>query len=134
VNKKAVLSVVVLFVVAMLLGFVVHGVLLAGDYGQLPNLMRTKEEAGAHFPYMIAAHVLMAVGLTWVYRRGREDRPWLGQGVRFGLAVAVMATIPMYLVYHAVCPFPMSLVAKQIAFDTVAAVLLGITAAAVNRD
>ena len=133
-SKRALLSVVALFVVAMALGFVVHGLLLASDYGQLPNLMRTQAEAGAHFPFMILAHVLMAIGLTWIYRRGREDKPWLGQGVRFGLGVAVMATIPMYLIYHAVCPFPLSLVAKQIAFDTAAAVLLGITAAAVNRD
>ena len=54
--------------------------------------------------------------------------------MRFGLAIAVLATIPGYLIYFAVQPLPMSLVVKQIVFDTVAMVILGIVAAAVNRD
>jgi hypothetical protein len=65
---------------------------------------------------------------------GREDKPWLGQGLRFGLAVVVLMTIPTYLIYLAVQPMPEALVAKQIAFDTIAMVVLGIVAAAVNRD
>jgi hypothetical protein len=133
-NKKFVISSVALFVVSMIFGFVVHGLLLAGDYGQLPTLMRTQEDAGAHFHFMIVAHLLMAIGLTWLYRQGREDKPWMGQGLRFGAAIAVAMTIPIYLIYHAVMPFPLTLVTKQIAFDTVAMLIVGLVAAAINRD
>jgi hypothetical protein len=83
---------------------------------------------------MLAAHVLAAIGLTWIYRAGRNSRPWLGQGVRFGLAVAVLTTIPTYLIYFAVQPMPSDLVAKQIVFDCIAMVLMGILTAALNRD
>lgn len=134
-NKKFVISVVVLFVASMLLGFVVHGWLLAADYTRLQGtLFRTPADSQAHFQYMLAAHLFMAIGLTWIYRAGRDARPWLGQGLRFGLAVAVLTTIPTYLIYFAVQPTPSDLVAQQIVFDCISMVILGILTAALNRD
>jgi drug/metabolite transporter (DMT)-like permease len=134
-NKSFVWSVVAVFVASMILGFVVHAVLLAGEYAKLvPNLFRGEQDQGAHFVYMIIAHVIMAIGITWVYRMGRENKPWLAQGVRFGIAIALLSTIPTYLIYFAVQPLPSDLVAMQIVCDTIAMVILGIVAAAVNRD
>jgi hypothetical protein len=65
---------------------------------------------------------------------GREAKPFLGQGVRFGLAVAVVGVIPTYLIYYAVQPMPGNVVAKQIVFDTIAMVLMGIVCAWINQD
>ena len=132
-NKKFVISVVVLFVASMVFGIVVHGMLLGADYEKLQGLFRSPADHQAYFPYMLAAHVLAAVGLTWIYRAGRDSRPWLGQGVRFGLALVVMVTIPNYLIYFAVEQLPSDLVAKQIALVAVAMVVIGIVAAALNR-
>ncbi len=131
--KKFILSVVVLFVVTMLIGITVHAVLLKGDYAALPSLMRPEAEAGQYMGYMIAADLLIAIGFTWIFLRGRENKPWLGQGIRFGLAVAVMSTIPIYLIYHAVSPFPLDLVIKQIVYDSIGMVCMGITVAAINK-
>jgi hypothetical protein len=133
-NMRFLVSVVVLFVVSMVLDFVVHGVLLNGDYAKLPNLFRTEQDAQAHFGWMLVAHALIAIGFTWMYRAGRGDRPWLGQGVRFGLAVAVLTTIPTCFIYYAVQPMPFDTVVKQAVFSTIAVVLMGIVAAAMNRD
>ena len=134
-NKNFVWSVVAVFVTSMILGFVVHGVLLHGEYAKLvPNVFRGEADAQAHFGYMIIAHVIMAIGVTWVYRMGRENKPWFAQGVRFGIAVALLSTIPLYLIYFAVQPLPSDLVALQIAYDTIAMVILGVVTAAVNRD
>jgi uncharacterized protein DUF1761 len=133
-NRQFAISVVVLFVVSMLLGFVVHGFLLAGDYAKLvPNVFRSPQNAEGYFVFMLLAHVFMAVGLTWIYRQGRTDRPWPGQGLRFGLAVAVLMTVPTYLIYFAVQPLPSDLVAQQIVYDTIAMVILGLVTAALNR-
>jgi drug/metabolite transporter (DMT)-like permease len=134
-NKTFAVSVVVMFVMSMILGFVVHAVLLHEQYAALtPQMFRGESDGMAHFPYMIAAHVFIAIGFTWVYRQGRENKPFLGQGVRFGLAVAVLTTIPTYLIYFAVQPMPSDLVAQQVVLDTIAMVIMGITVAAVNRD
>src|SRR5947209_3100203 len=118
-NKRFMLSVVALFVASMIAGFVVHGMLLGADYAKLTgSLFRPEQEAQQYFGWMLGAHVLIAIGFTWIYRQGRSDRPWLGQGVRFGLAVAVMSIVPGYLIYYAVQPTPGALVVKQVIFDT----------------
>lgn len=132
-NLRFIISVVVLFVWTMIVGMVVHGFLLGTDYAALPDLYRAEEGQMAHFPYMLLAHVIMAVGITWLYRMGHEDKPWLGQGVRFGIALALVMTVPIYLIYFAVQPIPAALAGKQIAFDSVAVVLTGIVAAFVNK-
>ncbi len=135
-NKQFWISVAVMFVLAMALGFGVHGVLLHQDYDPLAQagVFRTPEAAQQYFPFMLLAHLLFAVGFTWIYRQGVDaGKPFLGQGVRFGLGVAVLATIPTYLIYYVVTPLPAVLVVKQIVFDTIAIVLMGVAVAALNQ-
>lgn len=133
-NLRFLISVVVLFVLSMGLGFVVHGTLLSDQYAQLPNLYRSMEDSQNYFGYMIAAHVLIAIGLTWIYRMGHEaDKPWFIQGVKFGVAVAVLSTIPLYLIYYAVQNAPQSLMIGQIAYDVPAVIILGIVTALINK-
>ena len=132
-NKKLVISAVAVFVVAMILGFVIHGGLLHKEYAQVPTLMRSEEAAMKLFGIMVLAHAIYAFGFSWIYIRGREAKPWLGQGVRFGLAVALVAVVPIYLIYYVVMPFPSDLVAQQIVFDTIGTVILGVVVAWINR-
>jgi len=133
-SRQFVISVVALFVVSMALGFVVHGLMLGEEYAKLvTGMFRTPKDQEAHFGYMIAAHVVMAIGITWVYRMGRDARAWPAQGVRFGIAMALLVTIPTYLIYFAVQPMPSDLVAKQVVLDSIAWVILGVAAAALNR-
>lgn len=131
---KFALSVVIMFVVSMAFGFLIHAVLLGPEYAKLtPTLFRAEADAQKYFPMMLLAHVFIAIGFTWIYRMGREDKPWLGQGLRFGLAVVVLMTIPTYLIYLAVQPMPEALAIKQIAYDTVAMLVMGVVVALVNR-
>jgi hypothetical protein len=128
------ISVVVMFILALVIGFVVHGMLLHGDYTALPNLMRPEAEAQHYFGWMILAHVLIGFGITWVYRQGHDPaKPYLGQGLRFGAALAVLITVPTYLIYYAVQPWPGATVGKQIAFDVIGMLIMGVVVAALNR-
>ena len=133
-NAKFVVSSLVIAVMSLVLGFIVHGWLLEPDYKALAALFRTESEQMSFFGFMIAAHIFIGVGFTWIYRMGREAKPFLGQGVRFGLAIAVLTIIPTYLIYYAVQPMPGNLVAKQIVFGTMAMVLMGIACAWINQD
>ena len=132
-NRKLVISVVVVFIVSLAFGFLIHGTILHSEYAKLPNLIRSEEAAQKLFGLMFVANLLFAIGFSWIYLRGREAKPWLGQGVRFGIAVAVLSTIPTYLINYIVMPFPSDLVAQQMAFDTIALVVLGIIVAWLNR-
>jgi hypothetical protein len=128
-----VLSVAALSVLSLLIGFVVHAMLLGPEYAQLPSLFRPPQDAQNYFGVMLLAHVSIGAGITWVYRQGREAKPFLAQGIRFGLALVVLITIPTYLIYFAVQPMPAGLVAKQIVFDALGMVLMGIAVAWINQ-
>ena len=132
-NRRFLIAWVVIFVAWMAGSYAVHGVLLHADYAKLQGLFRTEAEAQQHFPFMILAHVIMAGALVWIYSRGAEAKPWLGQGLRFGLAVAALAVIPMYLIYYVVQPMPGALAARQIVFDTILVVILGAIVAFLYR-
>ena len=133
-NKQCLISIVVLFIASMTFDFCIHGVLLNSDYAAQPALMRTEADAQRHMPAMLVAHLLIAIGVTAIYRRGREaGKDWLGQGVRFGLWFAVAVCVPGFLIYYAVQPMGLSLALKQIIFGSIGSVLLGMVAAAMNK-
>lgn len=125
---------VVVFVVWMAGSFVVHGTLLHADYAGLSNLFRTEADAQGYFPLMILAHVVMAGAFVWIYARGVESKPWLAQGIRFGIAVALLTVVPMYTIYYVVQPMPGALAVKQMTYDGVLIVILGAIAAFLNRQ
>ena len=133
-DKRFFISWVILFVLWMLGSFVVHGLLLHDDYARLPNLFRAEADAQKYLPLMLLAHVILAGAFTWIYSRGVEATPWLPQGVRFGVAVALLTVVPTYLIYYVVQPMPGMHVAKQIVFDGVLIVLLGIAVAFLYRQ
>ena len=133
-NRRFFIGWVVVFVAWMMGSFVVHGVLLNEDYGKLPGLFRPEAESQRYFPLMLLAHVIMAGALVWIYARGVEVKSWLAQGVRFGMAVSLLAVVPTYTIYYVVQPMPGLLVAKQIVFDAILVVLLGVIVAFLYRQ
>jgi hypothetical protein len=135
-DKKFWITFVVIFVLAMALGFVTHGLLLAGDYAAItPDVMRPLEEQEAKFMFQLLAHVFIAFGFTWIYREGHTPgKSWTTQGICFGLAFAFAANIPFFLIYHAVANFPLLLSLKQCVFDGLSVIVLGLAAAFVNKS
>jgi hypothetical protein len=132
-GKQFWISGVVLSIAALLGGFVVHGLLLGADYMALPEVYRGEAESQGYFHWMLLAHVFIGFAMTWVYRQGRTADAPLGQGIRFGVALACLSTIPWYLIYLAVLRIPTELAVKQIAFDVPVVVLLGVLLAYLNR-
>ena len=133
-NKKFVIAWAVLFVAWFLGSFVVHGVLLHSDYMQLTNLFRTERDEQNHFPLMILAHIFLSGAFVWIYARGAEPKPWMAQGIRFGVAVALLTVVPTYTIYFVVQPMPVDVVIKQIVYDGLLMVLLGTIVAWLYRD
>jgi hypothetical protein len=131
-NRKYIISAVVMFVMAWALSFVVHGLLLGSDYAVTPG-MRPPEEAQKIIYFIILAQAIFGAAFAWVYLQGKEDKPWLAQGVRFGIAVACLTVIPTYLIYHVVTPVPLVLAIKQIVLDTIRVLLMGIVLAWINK-
>src|ERR1700730_5238298 len=133
-NKRFFIAWVALFIAWMAGSFVVHGVLLHDDYARLTNLFRPEAEAQHYFPLMILAHVILSGALVWMYSRGVEALPWLPQGIRFGLAVALLTIVPTYTIYYVVQPMPGMTVVKQVVFDGALMLILGVIVAFMYRQ
>ena len=132
-KKQFLATWVVVFILWMVGSFIIHGTLLRADYAALTSLFRPDTDAQHYLPLMIFAHAVLAGAFTWIYGRGHENKPWLPQGLRFGLAVALLTAIPTYLIYYVVQPMPGVTVAKQVVFDSILLLVLGAAAAFMNR-
>ena len=131
-GRKCIISAVVMFVMSWALSFLVHGVLLGGDYAVTPG-MRPPAEAQQIIYWLILAQAIFGAAFAWVYFQGKEDKPWLAQGLRFGIAIACLTVIPTYLIYHVVTPVTLVVAIKQIVLDTVRLLLMGVVLAWINR-
>jgi hypothetical protein len=133
-NKKFIIAWIVIFVAWFAGSFIVHGVLLHDDYMKLQNLFRPEADAQQFFPLMILAHVILAGAFVWIYSRGVEAKPWLPQGLRFGVAIALLAIVPTYMIYYVVQPMPGMLAVKQTVFDGILMLILGMIVAFVYKE
>ena len=116
------------------LGFVIHGLLMTGDYMNYKHLFRTEEEAMGNMGLMTLAHVIMGFAFAWIYSKG-VDRggSWLGQGLRFGIAATFLVTVPWYMIHYSVEPWGRRVVAKQAVFDGIAMVIVAIVTAYIYK-
>lgn len=130
-KSRVLLAIVVIFVLSCVFGKVIHGMLLQADYASVASLYRS--QADTHFVLIFAGYLAFAIGSVWMYAHGVEDKPWVGQGVRFGVAVWLVVAVPSFLIAYAVQPLPESLLWKQLAFEFVNKIVLGIVTAAIVR-
>ena len=132
-DRKFIISFVVMLVMLWFGGYFVHGVLLYNNYAAYPALMRPQESFHTLWPFMLLARICQAFAFTRIYVKGKEVKPWLPQGIRYGILVALLLTIPVYLIYYVVMPYAITLTIKQIVFDGALIVLMGIVVAWINR-
>jgi hypothetical protein len=117
------------FVTSFVLSFIAHGVMLAPEYTALPGVYRGPQLRPGLFSLLLLAMLIMSAAMATLYRYGAEDKPFLGQGVRFGLMAAGLSVIPCYLIGYVVTNIPATLAIKQIVFETIIVVAMGIVVA-----
>jgi hypothetical protein len=102
--KRLVLTIIVIFIFANFLGYFTHAIWLRPDYMLVANLYRP--EGQEKLLWIILAYLSFAIGSVWLYAHGVEDKPWLGQGVRFGIAMWLVLAVPSFFIAYAVQPVP----------------------------
>ena len=128
-DTKFVLATASAFAASFVLSFFFHGVMLAADYTALPAVYRGPQFRPGLFSLIILAQLMMAAAMVAIYRYGREQRPFLGQGIRFGLLAAALSVIPCYMVGYAVTNIPGALAVKQIVSETIIVVAMAVVVA-----
>lgn len=111
---------------ALVLGLLVHGLLLRGDYIAHAGLYRSQADASARFGWILLAYALIGLSMTWLYYRLHDSvEVRLQQGLAFGLAIGLVSFVPWHLLVHVAQPLPLSMMLRQSVLDLAAAGLLG---------
>src|SRR5580704_3409040 len=99
------------------LGFVGHQLLLGRDYASIEPIMRDRADMQAHMPFALVNCLIFSAAFVWIYSHLRSAGAWLGQGIRFGLAIWAVAYVLLYLTNYVIEPWPGSFVAKILAWE-----------------
>jgi hypothetical protein len=89
------------FVVDVIYGFVVYGMLLQGQISQYPAIYRPPEDM-SYMPYLMLGILIGTFTATYIYAKGYEGGPGAIEGARFGACVGVFVGGYIGLVNYAV--------------------------------
>ena len=133
-SKRMILAVVLVFVVLVVAGFLIHAVWLGSTYQALRDAgfsFRSPDAFQRRIWLIWLSDLLYAILFVWVYVRGREETPWVGQGLRYGVLMTLFTIVPSALNDYTVYSLPHILVVKWMAAGGAVLVILGLLVAAI---
>jgi len=126
---RLILTIIVVFAASTFTGFFIHGIWLKQDYLPAASLYRPDDQI--KLPFIFLAYLSFSIGAVLVYARGVENKPVIGQGLRFGLLIFLILAVPSFFINYAVQPIPAILLSKQLIAELVNKLVLGIITALV---
>ena len=131
---KFLLRTVVVAVTMFALGYVGHQLLLGRDYVAIEPIMRNKPDMMTHMPFALISSLSFSAAFVWIYSHGQSTKPWIGQGLRFGVAIWAISAVPLYLTNYTIEPWPGMFVTKILAWEFVAMATLGLVIAGLAKN
>ncbi len=134
--KRLVGAIVAGFLILFVAGFLVHGVWLAKTYHAMTAegfSFRTQEALQHRLWIVWLSNLLYSILFAWVYVRGMEPKPWAGQGIRFGILMALFTVVPASLNEYVAYNLPHMLVVEWIAAGLVTLIAMGLAVAVILR-
>jgi hypothetical protein len=110
---------------SLILGFLGHQLLLGHDYVSIEPIMRSSADMQAHMPFAVINYVAFAAAFVWIYSHTNHVKHWFLEGLQFGVAVWAVRSVPLYLTNYVIHPWPALLVAKTLAWELIATIVLG---------
>ena len=129
-NKKLWVTFVVVFIVYFILDWLVNGVLLNSTYmaEAVAKIMRPEAEIYSNMWMIVISDLVYTFFFTFIFSKGFENKGWM-EGLRFGLYVGLMVSLPMAYITYAVQPIPYSLALQWFIYGTLSNIIIGIVAA-----
>src|ERR1700716_2791335 len=94
---RLILTIIVVFIVANFLGYFAHAIWLKADYLAVKDLYR--QPGQEKMVWIVLGYISFAIGSVLVYARGVEyDKPLIGQGVRFGVLMWLILSVPSFFI------------------------------------
>jgi hypothetical protein len=127
--KKTIGAILIGFLVQIVGLISIHSVWLKQDYLLTAPVWRAPEAQMARIRAMLLGTLIYAAGAVLIYIRGVEPKPWMGQGVRFGILMALVTVVYSSLSGWVIMPVPHMLVVKWIAGESVLCLVFGVVVA-----
>ena len=127
--KKTAIAVVAGYVLQMGGSYLLHSVILMNSYMATAELWRSEDAMGHRMWVMLVAQFIFVLGAVLVYQRGVERKSPVGQGIRFGILLAMVSVVPSSLINYVTIPVPHRLAIHWIVGEGVQCVLLGLLTA-----
>jgi hypothetical protein len=132
--KKLVLAIVVAYLVLMGTNYLVHEIWLMPDYNAIPSSHRSAEGIHHRFWALALGQLFFAALFAYIYTRGAEKKPWLGQGIRYGIVMTFLTVVPYSLGEYVVYIVPYVLAIKWMVAGGMQMILLGLLVAGICKE
>jgi len=132
--KKLVLATVAAYILLMGTNYLVHGIWLMADYEAIPLSHRSTEGIQHRFWAMALGQLFFAALFAYIYTRGAEKKPWLVQGIRYGIVITFLTVVPYSLSEYVVYIVPYMLAIKWMVAGGIQLILLGVVVAGICKE
>jgi len=130
-DKKVWIGAGVVFVLLVILGMLIHGVLLQSTYAAMdPGMMRPEAEMKMWIIFVVDA--VVAFFFTLIFSKGYENKG-IAEGVRYGFYVGMMFGISMAYGSYASMPIPYYLALQWFLYTIVQYIVCGVALAFVFK-
>src|SRR5271155_4302700 len=132
--KKLVLAIAAVYIFLMATNYLVHSIWLMADYDAIPMSHRSAAAIQHRFWIMLIGQFFFSAMFACIYTRGKESKPWMVQGIRYGILVAFLTIIPTSLGEYVVYFVPYMLAVKWMIAGGIQLVLAGVLVAGIYKD
>jgi hypothetical protein len=133
-TKKLVLAIIVAYVVLMGSNFLIHSVWLMKDYQAIPTAWRPMDQMQQKIWIMWIGQLFFAILFAYIYTRGLEAKPWVAQGIRYGILMTFFTVIPYSLGEYVVYRVPHMLAVKWMIAGGIQLIVLGLIVAGIYKS
>ena len=124
--KKTVGAIIAGYIFQFGTSYLIHEVILKSSYMDTAALWRTEDAMSHRLWIMLLAQFIFTVAAVLIYQRGVEKKSPVGQGIRFGILLAMVSVVPGSMINYVVTPVPHTLALHWILSEGVQCVLLAL--------
>ena len=132
INKTFWIGFIVVYIVWQVIGFVVHGVMLAETYTNMWQVLRPAAEIESMTWIMFVSSALYLLLFCYIFTKGYEGKG-IGEGLRFGLLMGLFMSIPMALDQYALYPISSNIAAIWFVSGVLSFMIVGAVFAAIYK-
>jgi MFS superfamily sulfate permease-like transporter len=132
--KRMALAIAAAFLVSQILAIAIHGFILASDYEPFyGTLLRPMNQTTWQVMLLPLSHLAFVSALVWVVSRVKLEGSTTARGVKIGVLGWLIGQVPLWLLWYAEQPWPDTLVLKQLGYELVSSLVIGLTIAAIGK-